>query len=59
MAQSVKHLTLGFGSSRDLAVRGFEPCLGLHADGAESAWDYLSLSLSAPPLLLRSVSLSK
>ena len=45
MAQSVKHLTFGFGSGHDLAVCEFEPYTGLHTSGMEPAWD----SLSAPP----------
>ena len=32
-------------------VREFEPRIGLCADSAESAWDSLSPSLSAPPQL--------
>ena len=47
--------TLGFGSGHDLVVCGFKPHIGLCADGAEPAWD--SLSLSAPPLLVLSFSL--
>ena len=31
MAQSVKRLTLDFGSGCDLMVREFEPCVGLRA----------------------------
>ena len=32
----------------------FEPCIRLHADGAEAAWDSFShsLSLSLPPFIL-------
>ena len=60
MAQSVKHPTLGFSSGHDLAVHGFEPHVGLCADGAEPAWDSLSLSLSlslsAHPSLVLSLS---
>ena len=33
-AQSVKRPTFDFDSGRDLAVREFEPCTGLRADGA-------------------------
>ena len=51
VAQSVECPTLDFGSGHDLAVREFEPLIGLHAGGVEPAWDSLSLSLSAPPLL--------
>ena len=57
VAQTAKRLTLGFSSGRDLAVREFEPHTGLRTDSAETAWD--SLSLSAPPPLALSVSLSK
>ena len=52
MAQSVECLTLDFGLGHDLTVRVFEPCVGLCDDSAESAWDSLSPSLSAPPLLV-------
>ena len=31
VAQSVKRLTLGFGSGHDLRVRGFEPHMEFHA----------------------------
>ena len=58
MAQLVKHPTLDFGSGQDLTVREFEPRFHLHADGTESAWDSLSPSLSVPPLLMLSLSLS-
>ena len=47
MAQSVKRLTLDFGSGHDLTVRG--PCLRLCANSVEPAWDSLSVSFSAPP----------
>ena len=49
VAQSVKHLTLGFGSGHDLMIRGFEPHIRICADSVEPAWDFLSPSLSAPP----------
>ena len=52
MAQSVKHLTLDFGSGHDLTVHEFEPCIGLCADSADPVWD----SLSAPSLLVHSLS---
>ena len=52
MAQSVEHLTLDFGSSHDLTVPGIKPRVRLWADSAEPAWDSLSPSLSAPPLLM-------
>ena len=49
MALLVKWLALGFGSGHDdLMVREFEPCIRLHTDSAEPAWDPLSLSLSLP-----------
>ena len=48
--------TLGYGSGRGLAVREFEPCIGLCADSAGPAWDYVSVPLSAPPLLMLSLS---
>ena len=43
-----------------ISVSGFEPCVGLHADSVEPAWDSLSLppSLSVPPLIMVSLSLS-
>ena len=59
MAQLVTRLTLGFSSGHDLTVREFEPGIGLRAGGAEPAWDSLSPSLSAPPPLTLSVSLSE
>ena len=55
-AQSLKHLTLDFGSGHDLTVRGMDPRVGLCADGTQPAWDSLSPSLSAPPLLALSLS---
>ena len=55
MLQSVKRLTLGFGSGHDVTVRGIEPLMGLCTDSAEPAWD--PLSLSAPPLRILSHSL--
>ena len=57
MAQLVKQPTLDFGSVHDLMVHGFEPCVRLpYDDIMETAWDPLSLSLSAPPLLVLSLS---
>ena len=50
-AQVVKSLTPDFGSGHDLMVHGTKPCIRLWADSPESAWDSLSPSLSAPPLL--------
>ena len=57
MAQTVKRLTLGFGSGLDLMACGFEPRIRLCADNVEPAWDFVSLSLSASPLLSISLSL--
>ena len=57
VAWSVKPPTPDFGSGHDLMVREFKPCVGLWADGVELAWDPLSPSLSAPPLLDLSLSL--
>ena len=48
MAQSGKHLTLGFSSGHGLMVREFEPHIGLCADTAKPAWYSTSPSLSAP-----------
>ena len=42
IAESVKHLTLDFGSAHDLMVCEFEPHIGLCADNVEPAWDSLS-----------------
>ena len=54
----VKHLTLDFGSGHDLImVRGFEPCVGLHADSA-GLLGILSLSLSLSPYPTGSLSLA-
>ena len=58
VAQSVEHPTLDFSSGHDLTVREFNPCVGLCTDSAEPSWDSLSPSLSAPPLLVHSLSLS-
>ena len=51
MAQSVGQQTLDFSEGRDLVVHGFTPCIGLCASSVEIAWDSLSPSLPAPPLL--------
>ena len=51
MAQSVKPLTLGFGSGHDLMVCDFKPPFGLCADSADRACLGFSLSLSALALL--------
>ena len=49
VAQSVKHLTLGFRSGQDLMVHEFKPYLRICAAGAEPAWESPSLPLSLPP----------
>ena len=46
MAKSIKRPTLGFGSGRDLEVRGFVPHNRLCADSVGPAWDSLSPSAS-------------
>ena len=46
MAQSVKPLTLSFGSSHDLEFCEIEPHVEFCADSMESAWVSLSLSLA-------------
>ena len=58
-APSVKGLTLGFGSGRDLTVCEFEPHVGLCTDRAEPAWDSLSLSLCPSPVHAVPLSLNK
>ena len=53
VSQSVKCLTLGFGSGHDLTVGEFK----LQApDSVEPAWGSLTPSLSAPPLLVLALS---
>ena len=63
MAQSVKCPTPGYSLGHDLTVCEsevhIEPCIGLCADSAGPACDSLSPSLSAPPLLMLSLSLSQ
>ena len=58
MSQLVKHQILGFGSGHDLLVGEIEPLFRLCADSGEPAWDSLSSSLPATPLLTFSLSLS-
>ena len=48
VAQSVKHLTLDFGSGMILRFVGSSPCVMLCVDNVEPAWDSLSISLSLP-----------
>ena len=59
MAQSVKCPTLDLGSGHDLTVREFKPRIGLCADGAESAWDSVSPSLSPSPACALSLKINK
>lgn len=58
-AQTAKHLTLGRGSGHDLAVREFQPRIGLHADSAAAAWDSLSLAAPPPPVLALSKEINR
>ena len=58
VAQSVKHLTLGFCSGHELMVCEFEPRIRLCAESAEPARDSLSLSLSLCSFPVHSVSVS-
>ena len=59
VAQLVKGLTLDFGSGHDLMVHVIEPLAGLCVDSnTDLAWDSLSPSLSAPPLLVHAHTLS-
>ena len=58
MAQSVKHLTLDFGSGHELMVCEFEPCVVFCTDSMELAWKSLSPFLSAPPSLVLTLFLS-
>ena len=64
VAQSVKYLTLGFSSDRDLIMIrscGFEPCIRLYGDNMEPAWNSLPVSLfhhSSHICVLFSLSLS-
>ena len=59
VAESVKHLTLGFGSGHDLMAHEFKPYIGPCADSMKPAWDSVSLSLSVLPLLALYISLSR
>ena len=60
VAQSVKRLTLDFGSGQDLTVHEIESCIGLCSGSTDPAWDSLSVPLSLPlPMLMFSLSLSK
>ena len=55
VAQLVELLTLDFSLGHDLMAHEFEPCIGICAGRAKPAWDSLSPSLSAPPLLMCSL----
>ena len=59
VTQAVKHQTLGLGLGHELTVSRIEPHIGLHAGSAETGWDSLCPSLSAPPPLTLSMCLSK
>ena len=55
VAQSLKHMTLGFSSGHDLTVRGIEPHIGhVNSLTVEPAWDSLSPSLCPSPLQTKS-----
>ena len=61
-AQSIKRLTLGFGSGHDLAVCEFEPHVGLCADSSEPGACFgfrASLSLCPSPAHALSLSINK
>ena len=58
MANQGAWVTLDFHSGHDLTVQEFEPHIGICADGAEPAWDALSLSLCPSPAHVISLSLS-
>ena len=49
VVRSVKGPTVGFGSGHELMVPGFEPHVGLRAEGVEPAWDSLSIFLCPSP----------
>ena len=59
VAQLIRCQILDLGSDHDLTLWEIEPCIGLCVDSVEPAWDTLSPSLSAPPLLTRVHTLSK
>ena len=58
VAQSVEHLTFGFGSGHDPRVVGLSPMSG-YMLSTEPAWDSLFLSLCPWPLLMCSLSKNK
>ena len=57
VAQSVKRLTLDFGSGHDFAVCGIEPHVRLCADSMEPAWN--SLCAALPDSLSLSLKINK
>ena len=57
MAQSAECPTVGFNSGHDFTVCDIEALVGLYTDSTEPAWDSVSPSLSAPPLIAHSLSL--
>ena len=59
MARSVKRPAFDLDSGHDLMVGEFEPRVRLYADSVKPAWDSLSVSLSLPPSLNLSASLTK
>ena len=62
VAQSIECPPLGFSSGHDLAVREFEPRVGLWADGSEPGACFrfcVSLSLCPSPVHALSLSVSK
>ena len=59
VAQSLKLLTLDFGSGHGFTVHEFEPHRGLYADSMKPAWDSLSPSLSLYPSPANALSFSQ
>ena len=59
MAQSVKCPTLDFSSDSDLVVCEFKPRIRLQPDNMGPVWDFLSPSLSSPPLFALSLKTNK
>ena len=60
VAQSVKWMTLGFGSGHDLTVHELKPYIGLCGDSEKAAWDSLSLPVCLPlPALSLSLKINK
>ena len=59
VAQSVRHLTLGFGQVMILRFHEFEPRIRLCPGNMEPAWDSLSLPFSLPTSHLHCLCLSQ